>query len=201
MKTTTPPRILTTILTALALTLCAAGNQDIVTAARAQVGVTLYYVPAYKRIPYPNGDVPRSEGVCVDVVIRALRDARGVDLQKLVHEDMKAHFSKYPQNWGLTRTDPNIDHRRVPNLQCYFKRRGWSLPVTKEASDYRPGDLVTCMVTVGTSRTARELPHIMVVSDKRSSKGIPLVIHNIGSGAQEEDSLFTYRLTGHYRVK
>ena len=176
-------------------------NQDIVTAARKQVGVTLYYVPAYKRIPYPNGDVPRSEGVCVDVVIRALRDARGVDLQKLVHEDMKANFSKYPQNWGLTRTDPNIDHRRVPNLQCYFKRRGWSLPVTKEPADYRPGDLVTCMVMVGDSSRPRELPHIMVVSDKRSPKNIPLVIHNIGSGAKEEDSLFTYRLTGHYRVK
>ena len=104
-----------------------AGNMDIVCAARAQVGVTMRYAPGYVKIAYPNGDVPRDKGVCVDVVIRALRDARNVDLQKLIHEDMKANFKAYPQNWGLKNTDPNIDHRRVPNQQCYFKRRGWSL--------------------------------------------------------------------------
>ena len=178
-------------------------NLDIVNAARAQIGVTVQYVPDYKRIPYPNGDVPRSEGVCVDVVIRALRDARGIDLQKLVHEDMKSNFSKYPQNWGLTRTDSNIDHRRVPNLQCYFQRCGWALNVSSNAVDYLAGDLVTCMVTVGgaSSKRQRGLPHIMVVSDKKSAKGTPLVIHNIGHGAKEEDCLFTYRITGHYRFK
>ena len=122
-------------------------NVDIVAAARKQIGVTVGYDPAYRRLAYPNGDVPRSSGVCTDVIIRALRDARKVDLQKLVHEDMKANFAKYPQQWGLKRTDPNIDHRRVPNLQCYFKRKGWSLKATKKASDYEPGDFVT--VTVG----------------------------------------------------
>ena len=79
-------------------------NVDIVAAARKQIGVTVGYDPAYRRLAYPNGDVPRSSGVCTDVVIRALRDARKVDLQKLVHEDMKANFAKYPQQWGLKRT-------------------------------------------------------------------------------------------------
>ena len=169
-------------------------NVDIVAAARKQIGVTVGYDPAYRRLAYPNGDVPRSSGVCTDVVIRALRDARKVDLQKLVHEDMKANFAKYPQQWGLRRTDPNIDHRRVPNLQCFFKRKGWSLKATKTASDYEPGDFVTVIV-------GGRLPHIMIVSDKKAADGTPLVIHNIGSGTKEEDSLLTYPLTGHYRMK
>ena len=169
-------------------------NVDVVAAARRQIGVTVGYDPAYVRLAYPGGDVPRVSGVCTDVIIRALRDARRVDLQKRVHEDMKANFAKYPQNWGLKRTDPNIDHRRVPNLQCYFKRKGWSLKVTKTPFDYEPGDFVT--VTVG-----GRLPHIMIVSDKKASDGTPLVIHNIGAGTKEENCLFTYPMTGHYRMK
>lgn len=167
---------------------------DIVTAARNQIGVTVEYDGSYRKLDYPNGDFTRTTGVCTDVVIRALRDARSMDLQRLVHEDMKANFSKYPQHWGLKRPDKNIDHRRVPNLQCYFKRRGWRLALTKEAKDYLPGDLVT--VTVGGS-----LPHIMIVSDRKSANGTPLVLHNIGCGTQEEDELFTYPLTGHYRIQ
>jgi uncharacterized protein YijF (DUF1287 family) len=182
------------VIVASSAALAGTNNVDIVAAARKQIGVTVGYDPAYKRLAYPNGDVPRSSGVCTDVVIRALRDARKVDLQKLVHEDMKANFAKYPQQWGLKRTDPNIDHRRVPNLQCYFKRKGWSLKATKKASDYEPGDFVTVIV-------GGRLPHIMIVSDKKAADGTPLVIHNIGSGTKEEDSLFTYPLTGHYRMK
>ena len=167
---------------------------DIVTAARNQIGITTQYDGNYRKLAYPNGDFNRTTGVCTDVVIRALRDARSMDLQRLVHEDMKGNFSKYPQNWGLKRPDKNIDHRRVPNLQCYFKRRGWRLPLTKQPEDYLPGDLVT--VTVGGN-----LPHIMIVSDRKSANGTPLVLHNIGSGTQEEDNLFTYPLTGHYRIQ
>ena len=166
----------------------------IVTAARKQVGVTLSYDPAYVTLAYPGGDVPKERGVCTDVIIRAFRDSLSQDLQKLVHEDMRANFSAYPRNWGLSRPDKNIDHRRVPNLQAFFKRRGLSLPVTKDPADYLPGDLVTCTVPPN-------LPHIMIVADKKTDKGIPLVIHNIGSGAREEDILFTYPLTGHYRWK
>ena len=134
------------------------------------------------------------KGVCTDVVIRALRKGGGIDLQKVVHEDMKSNFSKYPKIWGLKRTDRNIDHRRVPNLQRYFKRKGYSLSVTKTAADYLAGDLVTCIVPPN-------LPHIMIVSDKKTENNVPLVIHNIGGGAREEDRLFTFKLVGHYRLK
>lgn len=172
----------------------ATGARDIVSAARAQIGVTKEYDPAYVGLKYPGGDVDISKGVCTDVVIRALRKARDMDLQKLVHEDMRRHFSKYPKRWGLKRTDRNIDHRRVPNLRTYFKRRGWSMRVTPEKENYKPGDLVTCTV-------AGRLPHIMIVSDKKASDGTPMIIHNIGAGAREEARLFEFPLTGHYRLK
>ena len=165
----------------------------IATAARTQIGKTLSYDPAYVGLSYPGGDVPLAKGVCTDVVIRALRDAHEFDLQKLVHEDMKAAFSEYPANWGLKRPDKNIDHRRVPNLRCYFDRQGYDLPVTKNKADYLPGDLVTC--TVG-----RNLAHIMIVSNNQSPNGTPLVIHNIGNGTKEEPHLFTFPHTGHYRI-
>ena len=163
----------------------------LVAAARSQIGVTTIYDSSYVSLKYPGGDVPKERGVCTDVVIRALRK-QSADLQKLVHLDMKKAFSRYPKIWGLKRTDRSIDHRRVPNLQTYFKRRGISMKVTKNATDYQPGDFVTCLLG-GT------LPHIMIVSDKKNSDGTPLVIHNIGSGTEETDSLFTYPLTGHYR--
>ena len=169
-------------------------SNQVVEAARAQVGVTVIYDPSYVALKYPGGDVSSERGVCTDVVIRALRTARGMDLQKLVHEDMKANFSKYPRIWGLKRADRNIDHRRVPNLRTFFKRQGFSLPVTRTVKDYEPGDLVTCTVPPG-------LPHIMIVSSRKNSTGVPLIIHNIGRGTREEDALFAYPLTGHYRLK
>ena len=161
--------------------------------ARSQIGKTTSYDPSYVGLSYPGGDVPLEKGVCTDVVIRALRSAVGVDLQKLVHEDMKVEFSVYPNVWGLKKPDPNIDHRRVPNLRTYFKRRGFSLPITRRSEDYLSGDLVTC--TVG-----RNQAHIMIVSDKKTASGVPFVIHNIGSGTKEEDRLFEFPITGHYRV-
>lgn len=166
----------------------------VVKAAREQVGQTICYDPAYQKLAYPNGDVPIDRGVCTDVLIRALRRGLGMDLQKLVHEDMKRNFSQYPKKWGLSAPDTNIDHRRVPNLQVYFARKGYSLAVTDKAADYQPGDFVTCIVPPN-------LPHIMIVSDAINSKGQPLVIHNIGAGAKEEDRLFEFKLTGHYRLK
>lgn len=165
-----------------------------VNAAKWQIGKTTTYDGAYVSLKYPNGDIPIEKGVCTDVVIRALRKGQNIDLQKAVYLDMKLNFSKYPKNWGLSKTDRNIDHRRVPNLQTYFKRQGWAVPVTKKAIDYKAGDIVTRTV-------AGKLPHIMIVSDKLNSNGIPYVIHNIGMGASEDDSLFSYPLTGHYRIK
>lgn len=161
------------------------------TEARQQIGVTTSYDPSYVQIAYPGGDVPQDRGVCTDVVIRALRHL-GLDLQKAVHEDMAAHFSAYPKLWGLKRPDKNIDHRRVPNLRTYFTRQGWALSPTKNARDYRPGDIVTCLV-------GGNLPHIFIVSDATTPEGEPLIIHNIGHGTTEEAGLFMFELTGHYR--
>ena len=175
----------------------AAGNDAgmrLVGAAREQIGKTVLYDPGYQSMQYPKGDLPIERGVCTDVIVRAFRAGLGLDLQKLVHEDMKSNFKKYPRNWGLESPDNNIDHRRVENLQTYFKRRGWSIVVSHKADDYKPGDLVTCLVPPN-------LPHIMIVSDKESIAGRPFVIHNIGAGAKEEDRLFEFKHTAHYRIK
>jgi len=177
---------------ALLVALPLLGDPRVIAGAKQQVGVTRGYDPAYRRIGYPGGDVPREVGVCTDVIIRAYRHA-GADLQKLVHEDMKANFSKYPKNWGLRKPDTNIDHRRVPNLATFFTRRGGKLTVTRRGVDYQPGDVITWRLSSG-------VPHIGLVSDVRA-RGTDryLVVHNIGGGAQIEDVLFAYTLTGHYR--
>lgn len=168
-------------------------KSPIVSAARSQIGKTIYYDPAYTALSYPGGDVSIEKGVCTDVVIRAFRDALNMDLQKLVHEDMTAAFSKYPDIWGLKKPDSNIDHRRVPNLMTYFERQGYSIEITQNMDDYLLGDMVTC--------TVQNRPHIMVVSDKKGNDSTPFVIHNIGRGTQEENRLFEFPLTGHYRIK
>jgi uncharacterized protein len=166
---------------------------DLVSAARSQVGATLFYDPSYQRIAYPMGDVPLERGVCSDVVVRAFRGV-GIDLQAEVHGDMKRHFAAYPRIWGLRKTDVNIDHRRVPNLATWFTRQGYDFSVTADPADYQPGDVVAWILDNGR-------PHIGIVSDRRSNDGVrPLMIHNIGAGAQEEDVLFAWRVTGHFRA-
>ncbi len=164
----------------------------LIAAARRQVGVTLFYDPAYSSLAFPNGDVPRVKGVCTDVVVRAYRDGFGIDLQKLVNEDMKTAFAAYPKRWGLKRPDANIDHRRVGNLAVFLARHGAKLPLPARVADWQPGDIFTSLVN-GT------LPHIGIVSDRRSLFGRPLIIHNIGAGAREEDALSDHKLTGRYR--
>lgn len=165
----------------------------LIAAARRQIGVTLAYDPAYTQLGFPGGDVPRAKGVCTDVVIRAYRDALGLDLQALVNADMRAAFAAYPKRWGLKRPDSNIDHRRVPNLQTFFARKHAQLPIPTDLSLWQPGDIMTCLVG-GT------LPHIGIVSDKRTMiAGRPLLIHNIGRGTHEEDALGEHRITGRYR--
>ena len=152
------------------------------------------YDGSYRKISYPMGDVPADTGVCSDVVIRAYREI-DIDLQKLVHEDMKRNFSIYPKNWGLSTTDRNIDHRRVPNLKVFFKRHGTTLKVTDNPDDYKPGDLVTWNL-----RASGSLPHIGIVTDLYSEDSkLPLIMHNIGGGQVLEDMLFDYKITGHYR--
>ena len=152
------------------------------------------YVSEYVRIPYPGGDVPADTGVCTDEIIRSYR-ALGIDLQKEVHEDMLRNFSAYPnqRRWHLDHPDPNIDHRRVPNLMVFFQRKGESLPITNRSADYAPGDLVTWDL-------GRGIPHIGILIDERAhGSGNYLVVHNIGEGPKMEDVLFDWKITGHYR--
>lgn len=152
------------------------------------------YDPAYFSIKYPNGDVPSNKGVCTDVVIRAYRKL-GIDLQKEVHEDMIKNFSAYPnlEKWGMTKTDTNIDHRRVPNLEIFFERKGEKLPITQNPKDYTTGEIVTWLIN-------DKLPHIGIITNKKSTDGKRnLIVHNVGNGQVLQDCLFDYKIVGHYR--
>ncbi len=166
--------------------------ERLVAAANERTMHEVEYDGSYFKLDYPNGDVPAEKGVCTDEVIRSYR-ALGIDLQKEVHEDMKANFSRYPTKFGLTTTDTNIDHRRVPNVRVFFERKGKSLPITDEAADYKPGDIVTWDLNV--SQT-----HIGIVVDAPSAvPGRYMIMHNIGAGPKIEDILFSWKITGHYR--
>lgn len=167
-------------------------SPPLVAAARAQIGVTTRYDPAYRVLAYPGGDVPVDRGVCTDVVVRALRSL-DVDLQARVHEDMRGNFSAYPAIWGLSRPDRNIDHRRVPNLMRWFERQGWQQPITA-AANYAAGDIVAWKLN------GNGLLHIGIVSDRRLANGTPLVLHNIARGTREENLLFQHTIIGHYRM-
>jgi uncharacterized protein YijF (DUF1287 family) len=155
---------------------------------------TIEYDPAYFSIPYPNGDIPKNKGVCTDVIIRSYRKL-GIDLQKEVHENMIANFSAYPnlEKWGMTKTDTNIDHRRVPNLEAYFERKGQKLAISQDPSAYKTGEIVTWMIN-------GKLPHIGIVTNKKSKDGKRnLIVHNVGRGQVLEDCLFDYEIVGHYK--
>lgn len=167
-----------------------ADNLDIVAAARRQIGITTIYDGSYRALSYPDGDVPDERGVCTDVVVRALRAARSLDLQKLVHEDLLAHRGDYPLRNAAP--DANIDHRRVPNQMRYFERRGWSRPLDTAPAAYLPGDIVAWDL-------GRGILHVGIVTDRKAPGGAPLIVHNIGAGAREEDILFRFAVIGHYR--
>ncbi len=174
----------------------AATMDDLVQAAKLRTQINIHYSPEYYVLDYPNGDVPNHIGVCTDLIIRSYRAAFNFDLQEKVHEDIKGHFTHYPNFWGLNKPDSNIDHRRVPNLQTFFKRMGASLGVSQNAEDYQPGDLVTWNMRAPKSN----MPHIGLVSNQRSQDNQRyLIIHNMGFGPQIQDMLFHYHITGHYR--
>lgn len=169
-------------------------EEKLSSAALALTNDKVTYDPAYFSIDYPNGDVPATKGVCTDVLIRAYRKL-GTDLQKEVHEDMKANFDVYPKIWGAKRTDTNIDHRRVPNLMTFFKRKGTEKPITQNATDYQPGDIV-CWNLGGA------ITHIGIVVNKKSADGKRyLIVHNIGGGQVLEDCLFDFKIIGHYHYQ
>ena len=167
-------------------------DQALDEAAQDRLKQRVTYNGAYLKLDYPGGDVPANIGVCTDVLIRSYRAAYGFDFQKAIHEDMKANFSAYPKNWGLKRTDRNIDHRCVPNLETYLTRQGASLGISREPSDFLPGDIVSW-------RLAGRLPHIGIVSDRKAADGTPLIIHNVGVGPSEDNVLFLYKMNGHFR--
>lgn len=206
MSVITPEKHLTRakpLLSMLVLFICTATNaqtpsepvgfsERLIMAAFERTRHTVRYDGAYRRLDYPAGDVPASAGVCTDLVIRAYRKL-GIDLQVDVHEAMLRDFEAFPPLWGLSRPDPNIDHRRVPNLQALFEQQGITLPVSGNPDDYHAGDLVTWMLD-------GRLPHIGIVTNVKSIDGKrPLIIHNIGAGPRLEDMLFDYPITGHYR--
>jgi uncharacterized protein YijF (DUF1287 family) len=169
-------------------------TKQLVAAAIERTHHSVRYVPEYIRLPYPDGDVPADTGVCTDEIIRSYR-AVGVDLQKEVHEDMLQNFAAYPnkRRWLLSHPDSNIDHRRVPNLMVFFRRKGESLPITDRDADYAPGDLVTWNL-------GGDVPHIGIVVDQKSpASGRYMIVHNIGEGPKMEDVLFNWKITGHYR--
>ena len=148
--------------------------------------------PTYKSAYYSGGYPPDNEGVCTDVIWRALKNA-GYTLKDMVDRDIKNNVSKYPRVAG--KPDPNIDFRRVPNLKVYFERNHIVLTTDlSKIEQWQPGDIVV----FGSK-------HIGIISDKRNKKGIPYLIHNGGQSIREEDFLETYDkyelISGHYRLK
>ena len=192
-----------TILAAMALTAALAAvpaaaapfGERLSAAALARTKVSVVYDPSYRRIAYPMGDVAPDRGVCADEIVRALRQV-GVDLQPLLHEDMKASFESYPAFWGLSRPDSNIDHRRVPNLETYMTRQGYRLAPSLDPKAYRPGDIVAWNL----KGDAGLLPHIGIVTERIGASGWPMIVHNIGAGPKLEDVLFSWPITGRYRI-
>ena len=152
------------------------------------------YDPAYYSIDYPMGDIPSKKGVCTDVIIRTYRSI-GIDLQQKVHEDMQKNFDSYPKTWGLTSTDTNIDHRRVPNLRHFFGRNGKSLTISNLSTDYQYGDIVTWKLSHGASHIG------IVVPSPFENDSSPWIVHNVGAGPKWDNCLFDYEITGHYRYK
>lgn len=175
-------------------------GQKLAAMARAQVGVTTGYDPTWTHLSYPGGDVPRSTGVCADVVIRAARDAFNLDLQKLVHEDMVKYFDAYPARkvWGSKQPDSNIDHRRVLNLEAYWTRAGarlWAagapMPGDGFPKPVEEGDILTWMLDA-------RLPHVGIAFLANLQVW---VVHNIGRGVEESalEAFHAHRSAGHYR--
>jgi uncharacterized protein YijF (DUF1287 family) len=169
--------------------------QKLSNAAISIIDPEIVYTPAYVAIKYPNGDVPPKTGVCTDVIIRAYRKL-DIDLQKEVHEDMKANFSKYHnlKKWGLKTTDKNIDHRRVPNLEVFFERKGEKLTITDNPDDYKTGEIVSWLLT------GDAITHIGIITHVKSKDGKRrMIVHNIGSGQVLEDCLLNWKIVRHFR--
>jgi uncharacterized protein YijF (DUF1287 family) len=163
-------------------------KERFIAAARSQVGKTLIYDPSYVKLKFPGGDVPMVRGVCTDVLVRAFRGV-GIDLQQRIHRHKRTHPELYRGLYNTDRLDPNIDHRRVKNIQAYLAARGYRV-----TGRFLPGDIVVWKLP------ASNLDHIGICSDRLNTRGEPLIIHNVGAGAKEEDVLRAYRIVDHFRV-
>ena len=161
-----------------------------VKSAQIQVGKTLTYNPEYVRLKYPMGDIPISKGVCTDVIVRAFRGLH-IDLQERIYKDKKRMPTRYKGLYYTEKLDPNIDHRRVKNIQAYLISRGYRVN-----DAFKPGDIVVWKLQ---GRT-KILDHIGICSDKRNIHGEPLIIHNINAGVKEEDVLRKYKIVDHFRI-
>ncbi len=151
------------------------------------------YDPAYFKIEYPGGDVPFSKGVAADLVVRCYRQT-GIDLQEKLHDDMATHFRLYPQLWAAIGTDTNIDHRRVPNLQRFFSRKGASLETGRDLSKYASGDIVIWALPNAETHVG------IVVPAPAGEDDAPWVVHHPpGDGVKWENALFDYQILGHFR--
>ncbi len=149
--------------------------------------------PTYKSAYYQGGYPPDDEGVCTDVIWRALKNA-GYSLKDMIDEDIKENVELYPRVEG--KPDPNIDFRRVPNLMVYFERNHISLTIDlSKIEEWQAGDIVVF-----------ENNHIGIISDKRNERGVPYIIHNAAQPNREEDGLEFYnenwrKISAHYRLK
>ena len=161
-------------------------------AALTRTGAPVSYDAAYYKIDYPNGDIPANKGKAEDLIVRCYRQL-GIDLQEQVHNDMEANFRLYPQLWQASGTDSNIDHRRALNLQRFFSRNGEDIPVSKEATNYKPGDIVTWALSGGDTHIGIVVPG-PIGRDKH-----PWIVHNLNSGVKWENALFDHQIIGHYR--
>lgn len=159
------------------------------------------YEDAYYKIDPVNGDIPPDKGRAEDLVIRSYR-ALGIDLQQLVHQDMRKHFPEYPQIFNRKSADPNIDHRLTANLRRFFSRAGAEILVagangeqvpSRNAEDYQPGDLVTWRLAGGRNHIG------IVVPGPGDEREKPWVVHNIDAGPVWQDCLLDFKITGHYR--
>jgi uncharacterized protein len=166
---------------------------DIIYAARKEAENKTVYKDSYYRGGYP----PDTEGVCTDVIWRGFK-GMDVDLKALVDKDIKENVTAYPR--VNDKPDPNIDFRRVRNLDIFFKRNALDLTTDLKPFDaenlkqWQPGDIVVIM---------KPYEHIAVVSDKRAKNGVPYVIHNTTPHAVENGSLVYWPpyIHGHYRWK
>ena len=160
-------------------------------------GRQVTYDPAYYTILYPGGDVPAGKGVASDLLTRCYRKL-GIDLQKEVHEDMESHFRLYPQLWAAAAPDRNIDHRRVPNLQRFFSRKGEILSTSSDPAEYKVGDIVIWAL----SNAETHIGIVVPSAPGDASSPTPWVVHHpAGGGVKWEKALFDHQILGHFRFQ